>query len=131
MMKHLKQHARPKIELPPLSPEIDPRDADAFARAIAWCRAHGKGDRIEREWARDGFEAAGLTAAYSAQCTTLHLKPWEAPPMHVCATTADLDPNVYGCRPGEVALHDRLLAAGLSIYEPDPLNALARINPAA
>jgi len=40
------------------------------------------------------------------------------------------DPNVYGARPGEIALRDRLLAAGLSRFEPDPLSALARAGAA-
>jgi hypothetical protein len=126
-MKHTKHRAMPKPELPPLSPEVDPRDADALRRAIAWCRAHGDGDRIEREWAHDGFEAAGLTAVYSAQCTTLRLTPWQAPPCHVRGAS-DAPSDDYGHRSSELALRDRLLAAGLSVYEPDPLSALARVT---
>jgi len=126
-VRHLKQRATPKTELPPLSPEIDALDADAFRRAIAWCRSHGDADAIERTWAREGFEAAGHSAAYSAQCTTLRLKPWQCPPCDACGQ-APGDPNVYGARPAEVELRDRLLAAGLSVYEPDPLSALARLG---
>jgi hypothetical protein len=37
---------------------------------------------------------------------------------------------VYGCRPGEIALRNRLKAAGLSLFEPDPLSALARCGAA-
>jgi hypothetical protein len=75
--------------------------------------------------AREGFVSAGQFAAYSMQCDTLQLKPWECPPMHA-EDGDDIDPNCYGYRPGEVALRDRLLGAGLSVFEPDPLAALAR-----
>jgi len=40
----------------------------------------------------------------------------------------DPDPNVYGARPGEIELRDRLLAAGLSGYEPNPTQALAEVE---
>jgi hypothetical protein len=94
-------------------------------------RTRDTGADIDDRLAREGFEAAGHFAAYAAQCTTLRLKPWQAQPAHVRAT--DADPNVYGCRPAEIALRDRLLKAGLSVFEPDPLNALARAtrDPAA
>jgi hypothetical protein len=58
-----------------------------------------------------------LNDAYSAQIDALHLKPWENPPC--CA-----DPN----DPRDAAawaLRQRLVAADLSIYEHDPLAALA------
>jgi hypothetical protein len=126
-MKHAKHSAEPKAELPPLSPAIDPRDADAMVRAIAWIREHGSVhdvEAIERELNRDGFQAAAETAAYRAQCATLRLRPWQAPPVHVCGE--GIDPNVYGHRPAEIGLRDRLLAANLSLLEPDPLAALER-----
>jgi hypothetical protein len=83
--------------------------------------------RIDAKLAREGFEAAGKFASYSCQCDMLQLKPWEAPPAHTRGTIPD--PNVYGCRPGELALRDRLLAAGRSRYEPDPARALAQNRP--
>jgi hypothetical protein len=43
------------------------------------------------------------------------LKPWECAPC-----------NIWGYYSSNaIALRDRLLAAGLSIYEPDPVKALA------
>jgi hypothetical protein len=102
------------------------RDKDAYSRAIEWMRQHSpvRCAQIEDKLKCEGFEAAGEFAAYFCQCETLRLKPWQAPPVHVRAT--DPDPNVYGCRPGEIALRDRLLKANLSVFEPDPIAALAR-----
>jgi hypothetical protein len=126
-MKHAKARAKPKAELPPISPDITALDRDALERAIEMMRRHSpmKAAQIDDKLAHEGFIAAGTFAAYCMQCDTLRLKPWEAPPMD--AQSGDvIDPNVYGYRPGEVALCNRLLAAGLSRYEPDPLAALAR-----
>jgi hypothetical protein len=109
------------------------RDQDAYERAIAWMRRHSsaRAAQIETKLRCEGFEAAGEFASYAAQCETLRLKPWQAPPARCRAT--DPDPNVYGCRPAEIALRNRLSAAGLSVHEPDPLSALARrgLSPSA
>jgi hypothetical protein len=126
-MRHTKRNAKPKVELPPISPDITALDRDAFERAIEMMRQHSPREaaRIDDKLQREGFDSAGKFASYCMQCDTLRLKPWEAPPMH--AQGGDIiDPNVYGYRPGEVALHNRLKAAGLSLFDPDPLSALAR-----
>jgi hypothetical protein len=119
-MRHPKHSTKPKADLPP--PTTPAQDRDAFGRAIEWVRQHGNAAQIEDKLRCEGFEAAGEFAAYSAQCDTLRLRPWQAPPCHVRGTVPS---DVYGCRPGEIALRDRLLAAGLSLFEPDPLSALA------
>jgi hypothetical protein len=130
-MKHLKRNKTQSLPEPTAT--LPDRDQDAFERAIAWMRRHSpaRAAPIEDKLRCEGFAAAGEFAAYAAQCETLRLKPWQAPPSHVRAT--DPDPNVYGCRPAEIALRDRLVQAGLSVFEPDPLSALARAarNPAA
>jgi hypothetical protein len=123
-MKHSKQRAKRKAELPALSPALPALDQDAFERAIKMMRQHSPASaaQIDDKLACEGFASAGKFASYCMQCETLRLKPWEAPPMD--AQGGDVvDPNVYGC-PGEVALHNRLKAAGLSLFEPDPLSAL-------
>jgi hypothetical protein len=122
-MKHRNTAARPKRELPSLTPAIPDLDRDAFGRAIVWVRQHGEAIEIaaiEATLKREGLAAAGEHAAYIAQCGTLGLRPWESPP-------------AYGWRPSELALKCRLEDAGLSRYEPDPLSALARVrtDPAA
>ena len=95
-------------------------DRDAMARAIEWMRQESPNSReqIEHKLKHEGFEAAGHFAAYAAQCSTLRLKPWESPPS-----------NLWGdyCSDG-IELYDRLVAAGLSVFEPDPVKALAEVE---
>jgi|SRR6516162_6784572 len=126
-MKHRKATARPKGELPPLTPSIPDLDRDAFERAIAWVRQHGAAIEvaaIEATLTREGLAAAGEHAAYIAQCRTLGLRPWQCPP---CDARGEVPADVYGWRPSELALKCRLEDAGLSRFEPDPLSALARL----
>jgi hypothetical protein len=61
---------------------------------------------------------AEKSAAYSAQCDNLRLLPWQNPPM--CADPDDpRDAAAW-------ALRQKLIDAGLSPYEHDPLAALAK-----
>lgn len=62
---------------------------------------------------------AAKFAAYCAQIDNLALRPWQSPP---CFAER---PN---CDAYAVDLLQRLLAAGLSRWEPDPAGALARIE---
>jgi hypothetical protein len=71
------------------------------------------------------------------QSRPLHLRPWEAPPcitsaVLACRACHDPDDKSCGRMPDEkeIALLNRMRAAGLSIYEPDPLGALAAIEQA-
>jgi hypothetical protein len=60
------------------------------------------------------------------QRRALRLKPWELPPCEV-DEEPDGDPTEIGLlRAWE--LRQRLIAAGLSVYEPDPIGALAAIE---
>jgi len=85
----------------------------------------------------EGFEEAGLTAAYSQQVKNLHLRPWQSPPCWI--DPADVE-DIIAAGPGEDDTHGRydaarllkrMLAAGLSRFEPDPAGALLRVPPAA
>ena len=107
---------------------MNPVDEDAYNRAVAWLSQQGEAEsvRIAYKIEHEGFEAAGRFAACAAQCARLKLKPWEAPPAHTRGEIPDA--AVYGSRPGEIELRDRLLAAGLSVFEPNPLKALARVG---
>jgi hypothetical protein len=95
-------------------------DRDAMRRAIDIMRAESpdSAKQIEHKLAREGFEEAGHFAAYHVQYHVLRLKPWETPPC---------DPWGNYCSDA-IELRDRLLAAGLSVYEPDPARALAQIE---
>lgn len=65
------------------------------------------------------FEVASF-AAYCVQTTSLHLEPWQEPP---CVADAD-DPRERD--KDAQALLRRMLAAGVSRYDPDPLAALEK-----
>jgi len=106
-------------------------DKDAMRRAIAQAKAESPARRrqIESMLANDPFEEVGRFAARCCQSAALALKPWAPPPMSA---------EVYPCvdrfpTDGRVAAHEllrRLLAAGLSRFEPDPLAALAAVEQA-
>jgi hypothetical protein len=130
MSRHVKTSAKPKAELPPLSPAVSALDHDAFTRAIEMMRAKDKlhADQINYKLEHEGFAAAGKFAAYSCQCDGLGVRPWEAPPMDAHDDLAAADPSIYGYRPKEIGLLVRLLAAGLSRFEPDPLAALQKVK---
>ena len=113
---------------------MTPIDQDALARAIAAIRKSNAGGavlQIEQKLEREGFEVAGSFAAYSQQVDNLHLMPWEVPPCWVApaniedllATSPDAD-DTHGWRDA-ARLLKRLLDAGLSRFEPDPIAALA------
>jgi hypothetical protein len=99
-------------------------DKNAFRRAIKQCRAQGlaENNQIDRKMAAgQSFEEIGQFAAYCCQRRNLRLKPWESPPIN-----AELHPGQ-----GALALRARMQAAGLSLYEPDPIGALEAAKPAA
>jgi hypothetical protein len=57
------------------------------------------------------------------------LKPWEFPPIWIDDISATLkEPPESKDRHRAAKLLQRLLAAGLSRYEPDPLAALERVE---
>jgi hypothetical protein len=95
-------------------------DLDAMRRAIEWVRAKRLDDveQVNDKLRHEGFEAAGEFAADRAQCESLHLRPWETSPC-----------NIWGYHQSSaIELRDRLLAAGISIFEPDPMRALAEVE---
>ncbi len=110
------------------------RDREAMARAIEQLRQQGGEDarQIEDKLARDPWEKVGSFASYSRQDTNLCLKPWQVPPCWL-RTSDDLKaalamPNDHSGRRAAGELVRRLLDAGLSRYEPDPIGALERVE---
>lgn len=99
-------------------------DRAAMTAAIEQMRSESADSRarIDEIIAKQGFEEAGETAAYHCQCQTLRLRPWQSPPMYAAARLDGPDDMVW--KQAETLAH-RLLAAGLSKYEPDPIGALA------
>jgi hypothetical protein len=100
-------------------------DRAACERAIEIARADPDSRMlIEALLARgDSFEEVGQTAAYHCQCASLHLRPWQPPPMYATPRLDGPDDGIMGRHAADVLLC-HLFAAGLSKYEPDPLKAI-------
>jgi hypothetical protein len=100
-------------------------DRAALERALAACReSPEQAARYEEMLRSKSWREAAESAAYSMQVKTLKLKPWQAPP---CGCRSDEIGRGYGHSRGEVLLRRRMLAAGLSLYEPNPIAALEKI----
>jgi hypothetical protein len=108
-------------------------DRQALKRALVMARAEspGRARQIDAMLAeRPSWLRAALFASYSCQSETLHLKPWQSPPCWMGDTKPIDDPQQHGLF-AAWDLRRRLLAAGLSAYEPDPIAALNAAKPAA
>ena len=94
-------------------------DKTALTLALkqACAESEGRAEQIasmledrDRTW----FEVASF-AAFSAQCRSLALQPWESPPCIADGFHGDASAR---------KLLRQMLAAGISRYHPDPLGAL-------
>jgi len=77
--------------------------------------------QLESKLKDESWHTVAVFAAYCVQGETLCLRPWELPP---CAVS-DNPAEESAAQQGAVKMLQKMLAAGLSRYEPDPLNALA------
>lgn len=108
---------------------MDAIDTDALKRALVACRAESAGRAkqidgmlIDRPW-----ERVARFAAYSVQIDSLGLMPWQKPPCKTNLDSALREPfgEAHGRREAGEMLQ-RLLNAGLSRFEPNPIAALER-----
>jgi len=116
-----------------LADDLSPADMDALTRAVAEQRARG-GERkrqIENMLATRTWVEAAKFAAYSQQNLHLQIKPWEVVPCEVGPDDRDFPGDEMRHVGSAARLVRRLLAAGLSKYEGDPLAALERAKSAA
>jgi hypothetical protein len=91
-------------------------DREALQRALKLARAEPEyREQLERKLKTEPWEHVAEFAAYNCQIDNLGLKPWMDPPMY-----AELRPD-----PEALSILLKLLGAGLSRFEPDPLQALA------
>jgi hypothetical protein len=109
-------------------------DRDAMKRAIEEVRRKGGEDlrQIEQKLRDEPWEQVGEFASYSCQCDNLNLEPWQSPP---CCLRTDADLQAALAMPydhsgwreaAEIVL--RLRAHKLSYLEPNPLEALERVE---
>src|SRR5262245_27080635 len=98
-------------------------DRDALTRAVEIARKDpAEARRIDSRLARgdDWFDVA-RSAAMHCKIARLDLRPWQSAPMYGHIEQPRRDQRAY-------ELQRRLIAAGCSIYEPDPLAALEQVG---
>jgi hypothetical protein len=101
--------------------DIDAIDQDALQRAMERVRRDPeRSEQLDAKLKDEPWHEVATFAAYCCQCQTLHLKPWEVPP---CWANEDDDPDNEWDRAGQKLLQ-KMLSAGVSRYEPDPMVAL-------
>jgi hypothetical protein len=109
---------------------MEAHDLAAMRLAIATLESDPELHNTIETLLRDrGEQEAGVWAVGLLQTKNLKLKPWECPPCDCFNVAAPSD--VYGCRPSELRLLQRMLAAGVSRYDPNPMQALAALERAA
>src|SRR5262245_43190568 len=103
-------------------------DREALKRAIETAKAEDASRRrqIEAKLAEEPWLEVAEFAAYVCQSRSLSLRPWETPP---CLASPDpVDERPGSGNRAAWALAQRLEAAGLSRFEPDPISALAALR---
>jgi hypothetical protein len=107
-------------------------DREALTRALKKVRAQDpqRAQQIDAKLKDEPWEQVARFAAYSCQCDSLRLKPWQSPPCWMTDVKPVDDPHRYGLF-AAWELRRKLTASGLSAFEPDPLAALDAIEQAA
>jgi hypothetical protein len=92
-------------------------DLDALKRAMKQIRRHDKFrvEQIDRKLAEEPWEEVARFASYNCQIRALKLRPWEDPPCY-----GDID----RAQDRAAELLRKMLAAGISRWEPNPTKAL-------
>jgi hypothetical protein len=105
-------------------------DREALERALRIGRALSfeERDYLDYVLREDGWQRAAEAAVYRQQDAALRLRPWQSPPCCIDPDEVDDilaagDDGVQG-QFAAARLVQRLLRAGLSQFEPDPLAAL-------
>ena len=111
---------------------IDATDREALERCLVTARAEdgGRRQQIDSMLASEPWENVAIFACTCAQYRSLDLPPWQSPPFRCSQSLRDLS-QPYGDASGRrecAELRKRLRDAGLSVFEPDPIAALARIE---
>jgi hypothetical protein len=105
---------------------MTPIDRNALERALVACRAESaaRAKQIDSKLASESWEDVAEFAAYCAQGRALDLMPWQSPPCHANLRALSEPFGDPRAARESAELLRRLLDAGLSRFEPDPLGAL-------
>ena len=101
-------------------------DRDALRRAMAAARAEspGRAEQLDELLRREPWEQVAAFAASVCQGAALDLAPWESVPSEAETLCWEHGRQVVKRDAKAGALLDRMLAAGLSQFEPSPIEAL-------
>src|SRR5262245_39370062 len=107
---------------------LSPIDCEALTRALELKRARSPADRreVDEQLKIRSWFAVALDAVYDAQMMLVRPRLWQPTPHDIIdieGTLARGDDGVGGSYRAALLLK-RMLAAGLSRYEPDPVRAL-------
>jgi hypothetical protein len=101
--------------------ELAEVDREALERALRTAMKDKEiAGQLQAKLDDDGWVEAAAFAAYSLQCDRLELRPWECTPCHAY----EADGTCVDRKAGDLA--DKLIAADLSVWEPDPTAALRK-----
>ena len=98
---------------------LDAVDREALERAMQVAQRDLRAEQLQAKLEDEEWREVAEFAAYSCQIDALSLKPWQDPP---CIADED-DPDERDKKAQH--LLRKMLAAGVSRYNPDPLKALA------
>ena len=102
------------------------KDRDALKRCMAIAMTEPSRAEQLRSMLKDQpWEKVARFAASCVQHRSLQLRPWEETPSHAYTRMND---GSLRRDPDAGALLDRMLAGGLSQYEPDPVAALKGVR---
>jgi hypothetical protein len=106
--------------------ELSALDRDALERAMAAARAEsaGRSQQLDELLQQESWVEVASFAATIAQTRALDLMPWETAPVDAETLCWEHGRQVVKRDPKAGALLDRMLAAGLSRFEPSPIEAL-------
>jgi hypothetical protein len=112
---------------------MNPIDKEAYELAITIAsRDPVERPRIEARFAKgESFREIGRDCAYSCQCDSLGLMPWQLPPSHAGNRSMLNEPpgNASGRRESAELLL-RMKRLGISVWHPDPIKECERVEAA-
>jgi hypothetical protein len=92
-------------------------DRDALQRALDMTLAEpDRAEQLQHKLQNNGWHEAAKFAAYHQQVKNLRLQPWQSPPCSA-GTRTYVDEEI-------LEISRRLVRLGLSLFEPDPLDAI-------